>query len=147
MNNTYGEIKELFNLFFFNKNEDIEKLPRDVQDKKKIKELIEKDDIEVELVKNIVIFELAEKMRFAKLQRESLRDTSTYNRHIAKSLTEMNHALTILLELGVDYEEISPSLEMYYQFNRHVNTPEHWEEFYYLKKYPLFIKFLEIEDI
>lgn len=92
-------------------------------------------------LKNLYFFDLVEKVRFSKMQQESLRDTSTYNRHIEKSLTEMKNALAVLFELGSEYTEVQSVLEKYFEFTRHVNTSKAWLEFDSLKKYPVFQKF------
>ncbi len=107
-----------------------------------------KNDIELAgELKNLYMFDLIEKIRFSKMHKESLRDTSTYNRHIKKALTEMRNDLGALFELGADYAETLPVIEKYYEFNRYVNTIRGWNEFYSLKDYPQFQKYLiEKED-
>lgn len=107
-----------------------------------------KNDIELAgALKNLYMFDLIEKIRFSKMQKESLRDTSTYNRHIEKALTEMRNDLCALFELGADYGETLPVIEKYYEFNRYVNTTKGWNEFYSLKDYPQFQQYLiERED-
>lgn len=92
-------------------------------------------------IKNKSYFELAEKIRFAKLQRESLRDTGAYNRHIAKSLHEMKNELMILFELGIEKEEIEAVLEKYLEFTGSVGTKQAWEDYDALKAYPIFSQF------
>lgn len=94
-----------------------------------------------EPMKNRCYFELAEKIRFAKLQRESLRDTGAYNRHVAKSLHEMKNALEILFQLGVEREEILPVLKQYLELTGSVNTEQGWSDYDALKVYPLFAEF------
>lgn len=94
-----------------------------------------------ELMKNRCYFELAEKIRFAKLQRKSLRDTGAYNRHIAKSLHEMKNALEILFQLGVEREEVLPVLKQFLEFTGSVNTSEGWSDYDDLKSYPVFAAF------
>lgn len=100
-----------------------------------------------DMLKNMYMFDLVEKIRFSKLQRESLRDTSSYNRHIEKSLTDMKNALIVLFELEADYKELFTALEKYYEFNRHVNTEKCWSEFNSLESYSSFNKFLEEKGI
>lgn len=92
-------------------------------------------------IKNKSYFELAEKIRFAKLQRESLRDTGAYNRHIAKSLHEMKNELTILFELGIEREEIEAVLDKFLEYTGSVGTKEAWDDYDALKVYPLFSQF------
>ncbi|MFZ7120848.1 MAG: hypothetical protein ACOWWH_07865 [Eubacteriaceae bacterium] len=100
-----------------------------------------------DMLKNMYMFDLVEKIRFSKLQKESLRDTSSYNRHIEKSLTNMKNSLIVLFELEADYKEVFAALEKYYEFNRHVNTEKCWSEFNSLKSYSSFNKFLEKKNI
>ncbi|QSX09075.1 hypothetical protein J0B03_03125 [Alkalibacter rhizosphaerae] len=97
-------------------------------------------------LKNRCYFDLAEKIRFAKMQRESLRDTGAYNRHIAKSLREMNRALVILFELGVGRDEVEPVLKQYLEFTGSVQTKEAWEDYDALKVYPMFLEFDRAND-
>lgn len=98
-------------------------------------------------LKNFYIFRIIEKIRFAKLQRESLRDTSAYNRHIEKVLTEVKDALRVLFELDTSYDELEAILEKYYEFNRHVNIPSSWIEFFSLKGYDTFNQFIDAKKI
>lgn len=99
-----------------------------------------------EPMKNRCYFELVEKIRFAKMQRESLRDTGAYNRHIAKSIHEMKNELMMLFELGVEKEEIQSVLEKYLEFTGSVGTEQAWEDYDALKAYPLFAEFDSAHD-
>jgi hypothetical protein len=94
-----------------------------------------------EPMKNKCYFDLAEKIRFAKMQRESLRDTGAYNRHIAKSLSEMKQTLVIIFELGIQPEEILPILQQYQEYTGSVQTEQAWADYDALKVYPVFQQF------
>lgn len=96
-----------------------------------------------ERLKNVFLADLVEKIRFSKLQKESLRDTSTYNRHIAKSLTDMKNDIIVLLELKITQEEILPAIEKYYEFNTFVNTEQCWNEAEELKKYKVILDYVD----
>ncbi|MBF7096481.1 hypothetical protein IWB18_04945 [Alkalibacter sp. M17DMB] len=96
---------------------------------------------------NLYFFDIVEKIRFSKLQKESLRDTSTYNRHIAKALTEIRNALAVLFELKTSDNELKDILEKYLEFNIHVNTDNCWKEFDSLRGYNVFDSFVRNKDI
>lgn len=100
-----------------------------------------------DFLKNSYIYRIIEQIRFAKMQRESLRDTTAYNRHIEKILTEVKDALRVLFELGTSYEELEAILEKYYEFNRHVNISSSWIEFFSLKGYETFNRFIKKKNI
>lgn len=93
-------------------------------------------------LKNKYLFDLIEKIRFAKMQRESLRDTTSYNRHIEKSISDMRNDLTVLFELGCSLEETEPVLEKYLEYNINVNTARNWLKLDGLSKYVPFRTFL-----
>lgn len=93
-------------------------------------------------LKNKYLFDLIEKIRFAKMQRESLRDTTSYNRHIEKSISDMRNDLTVLFELRCTYEETAAVLEKYLEYNINVNTARNWLKLDGLSKYEPFRKFL-----
>lgn len=101
-----------------------------------------KDEMLSDELKNLYMFDIVEKIYFSKLQKESLRDTSTYNRHIAKTLTEIRDSVIVLFELQSTNEELISVLEKYYEFNRYVNTPKCWIEFYTLTTYVPFQEFI-----
>ncbi len=109
--------------------------------------LIPKDTDLMNSLKNFYIFRIIEKIRFAKMQRESLRDTAAYNRHIEKVLTEIRDALRVLFELNTSYDELEAILEKYYEFNRHVNIAKSWIEFFSLKDYDTFNHFIKAKNI
>lgn len=142
-----NKVIELMGIFF----DEVEKMGSPMIIKKYIDKtssykaiaIFEKDDNTKANLKNLYAFDLIEKIRFAKLQKESLRDTSTYNRHIAKSLTEMRNYLIAFFELDCLYEEVEAILEKYMEFNMYVNTSKNWIEFYTLKEYEHFMTFLE----
>jgi len=97
-------------------------------------------------LKNLYMYTIIEKIRYAKLQKDSLRDTSSYNRHIAKALTNMRDSLIVLFELGSQYDEVLGVLEKYYEFNRYVNTTKCWTEFYSLMIYLSFSRFAKAKE-
>ena len=101
------------------------------------------DDALTEALKNKYIFELSEKIRFAIMQKESLRDTASYNRHIEKVIGEMKDDFIVLYELDSDPEELSSALEKYLDYTLSINTISAWTDFYELSHYPLFAEHLK----
>ncbi len=94
-------------------------------------------------LKNRYMFDLIEMIRFAKMQRESLRDTASYNRHIEKALGDMKNNLVVLLQLKSTQEELLPVLAKYYEFTKNVNTAKVWVKFHSLYRYDTFELFLK----
>lgn len=101
-----------------------------------------KDDLLCGGLKNRYLFDLIEKVRFAKMQRESLRDTASYNRHIEKAISDMRNDLTVLFELQCTLEETESVLEKYLEYNINVNTSRNWLKLNGLAKYEPFRSFL-----
>lgn len=98
-------------------------------------------------LKNLYIFRIIEKIRFAKMQKDNLSDPAAYKRHTTKALTAIKDALRVLFELNTDYDELKAILEKYYEFNRQVNTTNCWTEFFSLKGYGTFDQFIKEKNI
>lgn len=98
-------------------------------------------------LKNLYIFRIIEKVRFAKMQRDSLSDPAAYKRHTTKALTVIKDALRVLFELNADYDELEAILEKYYELNCQVNTTNCWTEFFALKGHGTFDQFIKEKNI
>lgn len=96
-----------------------------------------------EELKNKYIFELSEKIRYAKMQQESLRDTTSFNRHIEKVIGEMKDDFVVLYELSAAPEEIAPALEKFLEYTISVNTQSAWADFHELSRYAPFADHLK----
>ena len=104
------------------------------------------DSALTEALKNKYMFELLEKIRFAKMQQESLRDTASYNRHIEKVIGEMKDDFVVLYELKSEPDELSAALEKYLTYTISINTISAWSDFHALSHYAPFADHLkEIE--
>lgn len=98
-------------------------------------------------LKNLYISRIIEKVRFAKMQKDSLADTAAYKRHTTKTLKIINDALRVLFELDAGYDELEAILEKYCELTRQVNTANCWMEFFSLKEYDIFNQFIEEKNI
>ena len=101
------------------------------------------DSALTEALKNKYMFELLEKIRFAKMQKESLRDTASYNRHIEKVIGEMKDDFIVLYELDSEPEELSSALEKYLDYTLSINTISAWTDFHELSHYTSFADHLK----
>lgn len=93
-------------------------------------------------LKNAVMSDIVELIRFAYLQKKNLGGSVVYNRHLEKVLGDMNDAVAVLCELGADSDEISPVLEKCFEFTCNLNTPKVWVEFYKLSRYAAFGEYI-----
>ena len=99
---------------------------------KKISELICSDGQLCGTIKNMLISDLAELIRFASVQKKNIKDNAAYNRHLEKVLTDMNREIAALYDLGTDNSEMAAILDKYFEFVCGVNTVYAWEEYYSL---------------
>ncbi len=101
------------------------------------------DSALTEALKNKYMFELLEKIRFATMQQESLRDTASYNRHIEKVIGEMKDDFVVLYELESEPDELSAALEKYLTYTISINTISAWSDFHALSHYAPFADHLK----
>ena len=94
-------------------------------------------------LKNLYIFRIIEKVRFAKMQRDNLADPAAYKRHTTKALKAIKDALRVLFELNEGYDELEAILQKYYELNCQVNTTNCWTEFFSLNGYSAFDQFVK----
>ena len=99
---------------------------------RKISELVCSDDQLCGTIKNMLISDLAEFIRFASVQKKNIKDNAAYNRHLEKVLTDMNRETAALYDLGTDGSELAAVLDKYFEFVCGVNTVCAWEEYYSL---------------
>lgn len=88
-----------------------------------------------ESLKNEYFFKLIEAVRFAKMQRDKLGDTTVYNRHIIKVLPEMNELLDKLYSMGMNDSELDPAALKYREFVNSAGNEEHKAQMQALRKY------------
>ena len=98
-------------------------------------------------LKNLYIFRIIEKVRVAKMQRDSLSNPAAYKRHTTKALTAIKNALRVLFELNEGYDELEAILEKYYELNCQVNTTNCWTEFFSLRGHGSFDQFIKERNI
>ena len=113
-------------------------------------ELIRSDELLCDVLKNSLIFDLVELIRFASIQKRNIKDNAAYNRHLEKVLSDMNREIAALFDLKTEKSEIEMILDKYFEFNYNVNTSGVWTEFYGLMKYSdfeLYIQFKHDEII
>jgi len=98
---------------------------------------------DAEAIANALASYLAESFAFAAVQRKNLNDDNTFNRHVVKSVSEMNRAISSLQALQGESGEIGYIYERYMEFVVSLNDAEHWREFYSLSDAAGFRSYVE----